>query len=584
MVSTPLWRASRNGIANATELDAVNALGDLNGDGYDDLGIYDATADRTTVVHGGPSGASEFVVTPVRRVAAIGDFDGDGFDDVMGLDGVFLGSSDGISGFPRWSGTPGPRFGVAVGDVNGDGLDDFAGWDFATNRIEIWLGRGTGGDRDGDGVIDAADCDPLRVDIAPGLAEIAGNQTDEDCDGRWACFVDGDRDGYRGPVDALRAAPCAESELSAAAAVDCDDANARLNAGASVILGNAVDEDCDGQLEFECPADVDRDGFVASVGGVMRFDGPGCPTVLGSGDCNDRDALTYPGAPEVGPGAPDRNCDRSRLCYADRDGDGYPGLETEVAAVCRVGRTDCDDADAAVRPFAVEVVGNDADEDCNGQYLCLADPDADGWSLAMHFQTPCSTLPAVTPTANDCNPWDPRVSPGAAEIPGNVVDEDCDGFREHYLDADGDGFGSQETFQCDQQSCFINDSFAGDCDDQDPRVGPGLPDEPGDAVDADCDGQDPFHLDVGPESLPVRGVPARSRWWLAVSRVGPGPCVTVAEGICVDLIAPTPIAEGRGDATGARVRVPAGTTGYAQALALVDGVVWRSAVVEVGAP
>jgi hypothetical protein len=30
----------------------------------------------------------------------------------------------------------------------------------------------------------------------------------------------------------------------------------------------------------------------------------------------------------------------------------------------------------------------------------------------------------------------------------------------------------------------------GDCDDQDPGVRPGLPDEPGDGVDADCDGED----------------------------------------------------------------------------------------------
>lgn len=45
-----------------------------------------------------------------------------------------------------------------------------------------------------------------------------------------------------------------------------------------------------------------------------------------------------------------------------------------------------------------------------------------------------------------------------------------------------------------------------DCDDQEPFVYPGAPDDPADGVDADCDGEDPPYAFIG--AWPVRSVSA----------------------------------------------------------------------------
>ena len=64
-------------------------------------------------------------------------------------------------------------------------------------------------------------------------------------------------------------------------------------------------------------------------------------------------------------------------------------------------------------------------------------------------------------------------NPGAADIPYNGVDEDCDGVD--LTDVDNDG--------------FISDTVGGlDCNDFLPTVYPGAPEVPGDGLDNDCNG------------------------------------------------------------------------------------------------
>ncbi|TNE85892.1 MAG: hypothetical protein EP330_23425 [Deltaproteobacteria bacterium] len=289
------------------------------------------------------------------------------------------------------------------------------------------------GDDDGDGLSDAeGDCHDGDAAVGPQGTEIPLNGIDDDCDGTVdAGSLDLDGDGWD-------------------PGLDCDDANPAVNPIAPE-LPDGEDDDCDGRIDEGTLAyDADGDCACPQLGGVCTASAnPEC-TELRTRDCDDGEALRFPGNPEVADDL-DNDCDLridegTGVTAVDADGDG-----TSPAG------GDCDDADPARSP-ALRETADGTDEDCDGRVdEGTADYDDDG--------------DGMTENQGDCHDGDPSVRRGLPEIEGNGYDDNCDGFSASAIDPDGDGFTA----------------VGGDCQVLDPAFHPGAP-ELADGWDNDCDG------------------------------------------------------------------------------------------------
>jgi len=201
-------------------------------------------------------------------------------------------------------------------------------------------------------------------------------------------------------------------------------------------------------------------------------------------DCDDLNNTVYPGAEEVPYNGVDDDCDEETP-DDDLDGDGY-GFDE-----------DCDDDDAAVNPEAVEAC-NGVDDDCDGEVdqavgdLWYTDYDGDGYGDPALESQSCDGEEGTVADNTDCDDTDASIFPGADED-CDEDDDDCDGTVDEgvqttfYVDADGDGEGSEDltTEACDVPTGFAED--AEDCDDDDAAISPNAT-ELCDEVDNDCDG------------------------------------------------------------------------------------------------
>ena len=120
-------------------------------------------------------------------------------------------------------------------------------------------------------------------------------------------------------------------------AFDCEDGNAGVHAFADEIPADGVDQDCDG-MEL-CFVDADGDGFgVREVVSSSNLLCNGSGESLTTGDCDDTDVESFPGANEVPYDGQDQDC--SGEDDDDLDGDGVPfPLDCDDEDV-RVGRCD----------------------------------------------------------------------------------------------------------------------------------------------------------------------------------------------------------------------------------------------------
>ena len=172
-------------------------------------------------------------------------------------------------------------------------------------------------------------------------------------------------------------------------------------------------------------------------------------------DCDDTNPTIHPGAVEVCDGI-DQDCDGvadedasdAPTWYLDGDSDGAGDPAVSVTACAAPADhvdtgDDCDDADSAVAPGAVEQPGDEVDQDCDGAELCFVDADDDGdrpvdTPTVVSDDLDCTDAGEATATepAADCDDTDPTVASILAEVPGDGTDQDCDGL-ELCWEADG---------------------------------------------------------------------------------------------------------------------------------------------------
>ena len=281
-------------------------------------------------------------------------------------------------------------------------------------------------------------------------------------------FEDGDGDGFSGSED-------------------CNDDDASQSPAAMEIC-DGIDNDCDGAIDEDVLdtwfLDLDGDGFGDPTELTESCAAPP-DHVTNAEDCNDQDALAYPGAPESCDGI-DNDCDGDidedgvEVWFLDHDGDGFGDSGSRVEDCERPATGvavdgDCDDDDSAVHPDATEVC-NERDDDCDDEIdeglavTWYRDGDGDGWGDVTSTTEACIEPAGHTADGGDCDDSDTAYHPGAPETDcTDPHDYNCDGSVA-YADADGDGWAA----------CT-------DCDDSEAAVNPDAT-EVCNSIDDDCDG------------------------------------------------------------------------------------------------
>jgi len=375
------------------------------------------------------------------------------------------------------------------------------------------------------------DCDDSDSGDYPGATETVGNGDDEDCNGGEICYHDDDDDGYldsTGDTVVSSDTDCTDSYegTNSDPTTDCDDGDNGDYPGATEIVGNQDDEDCDGG-EI-CYDDDDNDGYLDTTGDTRISSDADCTdnyegsTGTLTTDCDDSNSTAYPGATEYCDGHDD-DCDGQvdedasddvLTWYADTDTDTYgdpavSDIDCYQPSGYVADNTDCDDSDSGDYPGAPETVGNGDDEDCDGVETCYDDDDNDGYldtTGDTRFSSDADCDDAyegkTTDLTTDCDDTDAGDYPGATETVGNGDDEDCDGGEICYDDDDNDGFldSSGDTRVSSDADC--SDAYEGgtstlttDCDDAVSSVYPGATEVVADGIDQDCANGDTCYED-----------------------------------------------------------------------------------------
>ncbi|NOZ00564.1 MAG: hypothetical protein GXP54_01570, partial [Deltaproteobacteria bacterium] len=383
------------------------------------------------------------------------------------------------------------------------------------------------------------DCDDGNENIHEGVEEVC-NLLDDDCDGETdeqdakGCslfYLDNDRDDYGLTIDS-KCLCHGTGFYTAVKNNDCDDGDELIHPDAPEIC-NTRDDNCDGVTDPEdtegCAnyyVDGDGDNYGKSNGQVRCLCAPDPPTkytALTAGDCNDVEASINPKATEICDQI-DNNCNDLTdepgatgclIRFKDEDKDQFGTDETLCACVVASPFTaleggDCDDADPLTNPDAVEVCGDDKDNNCNGLTdeegapECVDfyyDFDGDGWGTDLK-KCLCKAdgfFRAAMKTG-DCQDDNADVNPGVQEVCANGQDDNCNGLTDeagavgctwYYYDYDLDGYGSTLKKCLCEPAGLYSSLQSGDCDDSDDTVNPGMDEICNNGKDDNCaNGQD----------------------------------------------------------------------------------------------
>jgi len=416
--------------------------------------------------------------------------------------------------------------------VCADGIDNDC--DGLIDSIDPDCGGYFDGDGDGycaqstcTGGLSPNDCDDGDSAIYPGAPETPADDIDQDCNGVDDCYRDDDDDDNG--VDQILAGLSLDCDADAnrsSTLTDCDDTNPAVYTGATEVVGNGIDEDCDG---FDtCFQDFDGDGFgslTPVIGADLSCSGPG--ESVRSDDCDDTDASEFP----------------SQNFYPDCDADGFfvgvalvacQRSEADALSGCgsptggyvfaepAVPDQDCDDTDDSEFPNQVWYA------DCDGDSIAQSTPLSACSAEAATAATPCADTAApdggwvhLAPAPADCDDENAARSPLLDEIceaTGEVqVDNDCDGSvntdadgtepansQIFFTDCDRDGFGEPcpgGDSSCTQLACEATGTIVSptcpqgaalvtnnaDCNDSNDTVFPGAS-EICDDIDQNCNG------------------------------------------------------------------------------------------------
>jgi len=467
------------------------------------------------------------------------DQDGDGFDadsyggtDCNDIDAsVFVGAID------SW------YDGV---DQNCDGLSDYD----------------QDGDGQDDMQFGGTDCDDLDAGVYDSntLAEGIADGIDQNCDGFELCYLDADLDGFGETTTVQSMDFTCLSDGYSTLNTDCEDTIETIYPNAPELCDGLINT-CGGSLSLE-ETDVDGDGYVQCV--IEESGWWGTSTVVDGGDCDDLDATIFPTMVEIVGDGIDQDCDgfdATTLTVNDlQPGDLliseiHPygtGFYSDWVEIYNATPLDINlnglilststqsfifpqdrllspgeffllyDSSWLSQSFFSNInsYGMSLDLEDNGDWLHLmvggviiSEVDfstltsstqntsyvpfmlpypsgllpIEEWcpSRSQYYNNRYGTPGEVNDSCDDdgdgdfwhldCDDSDPTVFNGALDAWYDGIDSDCAGDSDY--DADGDGYDS--------------DQFGGaDCDDQNPLVNPSGFDIPNNGIDEDCDGVD----------------------------------------------------------------------------------------------